>query len=489
MTIINCNSNDIKVSQTNRDIDSFIAHNFQDESLQRGDNFDCSGYPAIVRQFTPSQWERHSQPKISDTYPIFIPGIGREQCEDSKNVIGAARCGDCGTVEIRVEHCESWECPVCGQRKVRRQARNIVQRLNGFKEAVETKANPRHIVLSSERFKGMSLTQITKSMNNLFARHLREFSGVYVIHPFRIRGWDDAKRCGAALYGSDENIKRRLREYREKAKRDNICCPGDFWTMVKQDVLGLGSWREYVYESPHIHILGWGYLPNSKKFYEETGGAEKCGFVYKTKEREGRSFDFYQGEDTFGFTSDILRTLNYLGSHAAIMDTDGEERHANRIFRPFGFCSVRKLRVVEKECDEGEKKRNRVLDIVIKEVHCPACNSLNCQTTRLMYGYYKADKFDEGYNPIDEEGRIVGELIEPLHEFKWRWYEYQFVGFGVREEALSFAYRRLPRRSVRESAGASNSFGLNLSDRIERLMAEYDKWSDNNSDDGVIIDV
>lgn len=479
MQLINNTLKDIKDTDNTTVSSVLTSVNQPDDEFRYSEG---AGYPAIVRQVTLSQWE---QPKVPQNFPILIPGTKKEQCEQSKKVIGATRCNDCHTIELKVEHCESWNCPVCGQRKVRRQAKNIVERLNGFKQVVNTSSNPRHIVVSSDRWLGMTLEQISKSVNNLFARYLRDLAGVYVIHMFRVRGWDDVKSAGThQRFNSHDNIKQRLRDYR-KLNKDS---PADFWGMVKADVLGLGDWRDYLYVSPHIHILGWGYLPNSKTLYEETGGANG-GFIYKTKEKEGRSFDFYQSDNSFEFTSDILRTLNYLGSHAAIKQI-GNKRRSNRIFRPFGFCSVYKL----KETMDVDLMKNKEVRLVedgnkiLLEKLCPTCDSRNCVETRLrdIRSYCHAAGFDENYNPVDSEGEIMKELVSHIHMFEWVWYSYHFANYDIREEALRFA-QKLPKRRRGNIDGLPAGI-VGLEKRIMSLLADYDRWVDRNNNAGLVVE-
>lgn len=496
MTNKNSISNNIKLSQT-RDLTPILSKTIIPESnpassssnksqLQPAPAMTGSGYPAIVREITSTQWE---QKKVNEKYPVIIAGTDDNPCEESQHVIGASRCNDCKTIEVKVEHCESWNCPVCGARKVRRQAKNIVNRLNGFKSAVKTTANPRHIIISSHRWDDMTLSQMTKSVNNLFNAHLRELAGVYVIHMFRIRGWDDIRSAGGvARFNGSDNIKKRLRDFREQAgKNKEINCPSDFWGMIKADVLGLGGWREYVYVSPHIHLLCWGKLPNSKKFYEETGGKAGNGFIYKTKERQGRSFDFYQSSGSFDFTSDILKTLYYLGGHAAILNLDNE-RHANRIFRAFGYCSGYKLKETLDQDYKNDREIKRVIDHIILDKHCPTCDSSNCVDTRIRdrHNYNKASGMDEDYNPIDEEGNIVKELITPIRKFEWKWYHYHFAGYDVREQALKFA-ETLPKKKAIISDIVSPEFANK--GRLERLvligLKGYDKWLENNTNNSL----
>lgn len=447
-------------------------------------------YPAIVLQPTHTQWE---QPKVTEKYPVLIPGTKKDPCFQSGVVLGATRCNDCKTVEVKVDHCEKWSCPVCGPRKVRRQAKRIVERMKGFKDAVNTSANPRHIVVSSKRWDGCTLEQMTRNANSLFSRYLPGLAGVYVVHMFRVRGWDDLKSAGGSVsrFNSPDNIKKQLRDYREAAsKNPDLKCPSDFWTMIKEDILGLGSWRDYVYVSPHIHIIGWGKLPNSKKFYEDTGG-ENGGFIYKTKEKEGRSFDFYQAAGRFDFTSEILKTLHYLGGHAAIMDLD-DKRHANRIFRAFGFCSVYKLKETLDQDYKNDQEVKRVSEKIIIDKSCPTCSSKNCVETKRedIHRYYKAVDFDDDYNPLDSEGDIIKELISPIHKFEWSWYHYHFSGYGVREAALKFA-ESLPRKKVLDPAGCVSPEFMNMG-KLERLVMMglhgYDRWKDNNLDSSVVVE-
>jgi hypothetical protein len=68
-------------------------------------------------------------------------------------------------------------------------------------------------------------------------------------HPYRVKkslNWRLAKLCEDNLTKSPE----------EREKK--------FWELVREDALGLGSWRAYVTWSPHYHVIGFGKLPDQR---------------------------------------------------------------------------------------------------------------------------------------------------------------------------------------------------------------------------------
>jgi hypothetical protein len=72
---------------------------------------------------------------------------------------------------------------------------------------------------------------------------------VQIFHPFRIRKALHprlVRTCRAAAHMNEED--------REKK----------FWELVRDDVLQLGSWENYVEWSPHYHYIGFGRLPDQK---------------------------------------------------------------------------------------------------------------------------------------------------------------------------------------------------------------------------------
>lgn len=502
---------DIKQTENIQPFSSVLSHNSGIYPAVPGESININdaegvGYAPIVRQvpqisnLQPVPTERERQKIVKKNYPLIIPAVG-EKCDESQNVVlGAYRCNDCHKVEVKVAHCEEWECRVCGSRKVRRQSKDIVRRMYAFKKVLGTSANPRHIVISSLKWADMDLTQITTSINHLFERYLKDISGVYVIHPFRIRGWDNIQSAGSkARFWSDANIKRRLREYRgDKAVEVNSDKPidenissGGFWEMVKDDVLELGDWRKYCYVSPHVHIIGWGKMPKADEFHARTHGA----YIYKMIDTKGigRSFEFTQNSNNFDFSSEILRTLNYLGSHAAIRSNDdlievkgqGKRKHANRIFRPFGLCSTKAFVL---DSIDGQKF---VMDgdIVRYDIVCPECSSKNLdETFRFNKTHFiEADKdkpFDEDYNPLDFEGDVITDLIAPLRYWEWKWYKYRF-NHVYAGEVERFA-ESLPKPKPYTKRETKNKGGL--LNRIAIILEPLDRLALNNTADGVSVE-
>ena len=317
--------NDIKTADVRKLPQLFsLGQTVSSDSLP-GASQTASPYPAIVT--------------YSGHYNVVIPGLGQEKVKEKCGaLLGFTVCRNCGKLSTYVDHCESVYCPVCSSRVMRRSVKNATQRLHGYMRLNDIRVNPRHYVVSGKGWDNMTYKQVVDSWHNIRKRHLPMLSGVAVFHPYRIR----------------DEVKGRLRELGDSGYHG-------FWDAVKADALGLGDFFEYVVWSPHYHVLGWGKLPRSDWLYIKTG------IVYKTKST--RSFEFVPVADGFGYTSDVMRTLSYLVTHAGV----NTEQKQHVLISGIGACSKNRL------------KETEYADYTVKkDIFCPVCQSYDLERVCLV---------------------------------------------------------------------------------------------------------
>ena len=140
-------------------------------------------------------------------------------------------------------------------------------------------------------------------------------------------------------------------QFRENLDEEN----GGLWRLIHLDVLNLGSWRDYVYWSPHFHILGFGGLPDAKVFYRLTG------WVYKMHGH--RPLEIKPAPDGH-LVDSVKRTASYISTHAGI--EPGKDSR-----RVFGICAPRNIAKV-KDPLTGQDEVRLVKKSYLK---CPKCGA------------------------------------------------------------------------------------------------------------------
>jgi hypothetical protein len=255
-------------------------------------------------------------------YPL-IPGVGAITNDQCGSVRGAHRCSnpECGHVELKHYQCHNYECPVCYPSAAHQAGLRIEDRLQGVTSELRrygvNTGRPVHVILSpppGEFRPTDDMPTIRKNQVYRYCQDIGMIGGVVVFHPYRII----------------PELKAELRQYNEK---DN---PDTFWRLVHQDILNLGSWSDYVYWSPHFHVIG--YFPKIKE--KSNDFQVRTGWIYKNLKA----------------TDSICRTVSYLLTHHAY-------RPGATGYTYFGHYSYNRAKAVSHES-------------IIELINCERCGSV-----------------------------------------------------------------------------------------------------------------
>ena len=254
-------------------------------------------------------------------------------------------------------HCDNPSCPVCFGSWTSKAAKRIAERvrgyitaatdtqvdLDGFELASWHKDNSRylnHYMLSprdGEITPDMPYNAI-KQRGRAMAARIGITGAVQLFHPYRIK-----KKLHLSLVRVCRGAVHMTEEERDKK----------FWALVREDVLRLGSWREYVEWSPHFHYIGFGRLPSCITLEDKASVSTILGgWVVKwiRHVETERTFDGQTMHDP------IAALASYLLSHAGYQS-------GRKIPSWLGVLGPNRLRKV------GEPERLSV------SVVCPVCGS------------------------------------------------------------------------------------------------------------------
>lgn len=229
---------------------------------------------------------------------VKIPGFGSPHV-NCGNFFSVKICTHCGKLTPRVNTCDRPSCPICWQSWARKEAERVEERFTGFRTAYKkTKGrrlgNPMHLVFSPppvyaiEKARTKEGRSALKQVAIRLAKRAGIYGGVAFLHPYRVK---DAVKP-ALVDASTREAKK-------------------FWELIREDALGLGSWREYVILSPHIHVIGHGSPPQYANLYAKTGWIIK--FVrHVSGEDEVAALAYY--ELSHVGVDEGRRTVNWFGS-------------------------------------------------------------------------------------------------------------------------------------------------------------------------------
>lgn len=259
-----------------------------------------------------------------------IPGTTAKKDDNCGTVLKWVACSADPThwKQPMVEHCDRVECPECWTYWGIKQSKRMADRLRGYIAAAQEQLvgydwhkvnaqNLRHWVFSPPEntiHPTQNYDQI-KAIGKEFVTWAGVTGGVLVFHPWRIR-----EEIQILLRNKIGAIK--LSEDEKEIK---------FWQAAREDLLGLGSWREYCYWSPHFHVVGFGYVRDAREVHSATG------WVYKLI----RNVRILKQKKSDGVDDQIAALCFYMISHAAYQWT-------KKIPVWFGCCTPRNLKKVGK---------------------------------------------------------------------------------------------------------------------------------------------
>lgn len=210
-------------------------------------------YPATMGKY---DLEKIVQPiwatdrlEFMDSRGRTVPGrghLGSRKCGDA---IGFYQCPEDGYIEEWTHNCSKAHCPTCFRNWLKRRTQDSGRRLKQISKLLHRA--PNHIVLSAGPDFDGSSKQILKMV-----KAAGIIGGCKIFHAWRFR----EKATGQAIAWKRTDIN-----------------PNS-----KEKVPSYGT------ESPHWHILGWGYLTPSNEFYKKTGwtyknlGPRKDDSLYRT---------------------------------------------------------------------------------------------------------------------------------------------------------------------------------------------------------------
>ncbi len=197
---------------------------------------------------------------------------------------------------------------------------------------------------------------MTRAFTNHVEKHMpRNIGGLYIYHPHRIKPEIRVKLEQYAAKQQRRNEKRKFNNIRWKAKQRtesteeheiDITTSKGFWDAIHLNVLNLPNPEDYVYFSPHYHIIHWGTMPNTTWYHDRTKG-----WVYKITDH-GKPIPLKITEKDGKPLEDQLRAkITYLASHAGLFKT--ETGRTCNVVHYFGIASPRSRQLCKTE--EGKK--------------------------------------------------------------------------------------------------------------------------------------
>ena len=284
------------------------------------------------------------------------------------------KCGETYPVN---HHCDRLECPVCHSTAAARIGKRGSATLRSVNEALIEYLSPesahdaygrklpnasilaeyypeavklanvarsgglRQTILSPPRelwqkWEECSNIQMTRAFTSHVSKHLpKNIGGLYIYHPHRIKP-----------------------EIRKKI---------DHWDAIHNNILNLPSKEDYVYFSPHYHIIHWGTMPNASGYHTKTKG-----WVYKIT-NHGKPIPLkIVIKDGQPLEDQLRAKITYLASHAGLFHT--ETGRTCDVVHYFGIASPRSRQLCKTE--EGKKIVKRIYQSYIDCDKCGPGNHL-----------------------------------------------------------------------------------------------------------------
>lgn len=207
---------------------------------------------------------------------VQIPGQ-EESYETCGKIYKIHACTSCSYKIPVLYSCHRTTCSMCWRSWDHREAERVAERLNGYKEAYKVKRNKKlgsvkDFVFSPPQEWAVKLVSEPGGIQKLkqklieYMKANNLYGGNIIYHHERIKN----------------EYKARLKDYQESS--------GDkrkWWNLIIEDVLELGSYKDYVYVSPHYHVKVYGAKTSAKqvkRFYNKSGWILKFKRHISTKE-------------------------------------------------------------------------------------------------------------------------------------------------------------------------------------------------------------
>ena len=270
-------------------------------------------------------WAWWRSPSATDW--LLIPGVGERTDPECGTFYKRLVCSGCGKEYEAVKRsCHNRRCPECWEDWLDRAVSRVCERLLGYKQAVDAwyrdgrgrrrkrrrMGNPKSLILSPPPSEwGIRSWEDVKRLRRKAKQYLRRlgiWGGVLIFHAYRIR----------------EDLKPLLKRFGRR-----------YWELVREDVLGLGSWRYYVVLEPHFHVLGYGRLRMKSDVFEA-----ETGWVYKFKrhvgEKEwGLAVRYFLSHATFTERCDSFSYFGNMAENCLVAEVE-EEREEELVCEKCG---------------------------------------------------------------------------------------------------------------------------------------------------------
>ena len=244
---------------------------------------------------------------------VYVLVMSGDECEGHKMISRVYMCEKrCETPRVITDACNRLVCRHCGPARVHDNAMRATERYAGWLKVNRKRYRPKHIEVSPPPLNGIvrlvrpgGLAELRRELyDHLRSAGLRAWAVVF--HPYRVEDWAKAEFAKAKKGGYQGGLWDYIRERG--------------WDRDVSDLNHTGA----IYPSPHFHVFGYGYMEQSDKFYERTGG-----WVYKNIR-------------TLDTDEDIYKAIRYALSHGGLILKE-KGRQANQVLTWGGELSYNRF--------------------------------------------------------------------------------------------------------------------------------------------------
>ena len=400
--------------------------NLEINSTQNSKSFPSRISDRINSILNPALLPTKSQQKVE----MVASGTPNDNCGEESAIYRCKKCGETYPVN---HHCDRLECPVCHSTAAARIGKRGSATLRSVNEALIEYLSPesahdaygrklpnasilaeyypeavklanvarsgglRQTILSPPRelwqkWEECSNIQMTRAFTSHVSKHLpKNIGGLYIYHPHRIK----------------PEIRKKIDH-----EMDSVTSKG-YWDAIHNNILNLPSKEDYVYFSPHYHIIHWGTMPNASGYHTKTKG-----WVYKIT-NHGKPIPLkIVIKDGQPLEDQLRAKITYLASHAGLFHT--ETGRTCDVVHYFGIASPRSRQLCKTE--EGKKIVKRIYQSYIDCDKCGPGNHLTlCDKNEIpiigsegeIYANFKLVVYKSELTPLGKQ------KVEKLLNLNW----------------------------------------------------------------------